>query len=226
MKKKLLSIAVASAIFAASAPASAAVNLLTNGSFEDGQYGGGPYQTLNGGSTVITGWTVGGASIDWINGYWPSGPAAGNFSLDMNGLGLGSISQTFNTTAGQKYQVTFLMAGNPDGGPAVKTLDVSTLSGGTQTFSFDTTGRSLATMGWTQYSFMFTATGASDTITFLSTSCCGSGAFPAAYGPALDLVTVSAVPELSTWAMMLIGFAGIGFMAYRRNKLVAVRARS
>jgi len=26
------------------------------------------------------------------------------------------------------------------------------------------------------------------------------------------------VPELSTWAMMLIGFAGIGFVAYRRTK--------
>jgi len=28
---------------------------------------------------------------------------------------------------------------------------------------------------------------------------------------------VTAVPEPSTWAMMLLGFAGIGFLAYRRN---------
>jgi hypothetical protein len=28
---------------------------------------------------------------------------------------------------------------------------------------------------------------------------------------------VSAVPEPSTWAMMILGFAGIGFMAYRRR---------
>jgi hypothetical protein len=27
---------------------------------------------------------------------------------------------------------------------------------------------------------------------------------------------VSGVPEPSTWAMLLIGFAGLGFMAYRR----------
>ena len=28
-----------------------------------------------------------------------------------------------------------------------------------------------------------------------------------------------AVPELSTWAMMILGFAGVGFMAYvRRNQ--------
>jgi hypothetical protein len=29
--------------------------------------------------------------------------------------------------------------------------------------------------------------------------------------------TVSAVPEPSTWAMMILGFAGIGFMGYRRR---------
>jgi len=29
---------------------------------------------------------------------------------------------------------------------------------------------------------------------------------------------VAGVPEPSTWAMMLLGFAGIGFMAYRRKK--------
>ena len=28
---------------------------------------------------------------------------------------------------------------------------------------------------------------------------------------------VAAVPEPSTWAMMLLGFAGVGFMAYRRR---------
>jgi hypothetical protein len=32
---------------------------------------------------------------------------------------------------------------------------------------------------------------------------------------------VSAVPELSTWAMMLIGFAAIGYAAYRRKKNTA-----
>src|SRR5262249_55069502 len=38
------------------------------------------------------------------------------------------------------------------------------------------------------------------------------------------LVVSSAVPELSTWAMMLIGFAGIGFAAYRRAKKAALAA--
>jgi hypothetical protein len=33
---------------------------------------------------------------------------------------------------------------------------------------------------------------------------------------------VSAIPEPSTWAMMILGFAGVGFMAYRRRKTMLV----
>jgi hypothetical protein len=36
--------------------------------------------------------------------------------------------------------------------------------------------------------------------------------------------SVSAVPEPSTWAMMLLGFAGIGFVAYRRKSKPALIA--
>ncbi len=28
---------------------------------------------------------------------------------------------------------------------------------------------------------------------------------------------ITAVPEASTWAMMILGFMGVGFMAYRRK---------
>ena len=34
----------------------------------------------------------------------------------------------------------------------------------------------------------------------------------------------AAVPETSTWAMLILGFAGIGFMTYRRRKSVAIAA--
>jgi hypothetical protein len=32
-----------------------------------------------------------------------------------------------------------------------------------------------------------------------------------------ELTNISAVPEPATWAMMIFGFFGVGFMAYRRN---------
>jgi len=37
------------------------------------------------------------------------------------------------------------------------------------------------------------------------------------YGFAVGTAGVSAVPEPSTWAMMILGFMGVGFMAYRRK---------
>jgi hypothetical protein len=40
----------------------------------------------------------------------------------------------------------------------------------------------------------------------------------------MDPIFTAAVPEASTWAMMILGFAGVGFMAYRRKSKPAVMA--
>lgn len=41
---------------------------------------------------------------------------------------------------------------------------------------------------------------------------------------ALTTDTVAAVPEPSTWAMLLLGFGGLGFLAYRRRSRTALTA--
>lgn len=41
---------------------------------------------------------------------------------------------------------------------------------------------------------------------------------------AFEFAFTAAVPEASTWAMMILGFAGIGFMAYRRKSHSALIA--
>ena len=49
---------------------------------------------------------------------------------------------------------------------------------------------------------------------------------PAFYVGALSWIggqSITPVPEPSTWAMMILGFAGVGFMAYRRKKQGAFR---
>jgi hypothetical protein len=38
------------------------------------------------------------------------------------------------------------------------------------------------------------------------------------------MTAITAVPEPSTWAMMILGFAGIGCLAYRRRNQVAIAA--
>jgi len=49
-----------------------------------------------------------------------------------------------------------------------------------------------------------------------------AGCFISNDGPdsfyAVNVASVGQVPEVSTWAMMLIGFLGVGFMAYRKHK--------
>jgi choice-of-anchor C domain-containing protein len=220
MKRYLFAVAAAASIGLCSG---ADASVFQNGSFESGLASIGSFTTLNAGdSTSITGWTVASGNIDYIGNYWTS--ANGNRSLDLNGLVPGSIAQTFDVIPGQKYQVTFDLAGNPAGGPTLKTL--TTTAGITALFSsFDTTGKSLSNMGWTPVSFDFTAIGSTETLTFASTTSgdSGSSTYPTAFGPALDNVSVTAVPEPSTWAMMILGFLGIGFAAYRQMSRVSVR---
>jgi hypothetical protein len=43
------------------------------------------------------------------------------------------------------------------------------------------------------------------------------------YTPPAYLGVVTAVPEPSTWVMLMLGFAGVGFMAYRRKTKPAFR---
>jgi hypothetical protein len=43
------------------------------------------------------------------------------------------------------------------------------------------------------------------------------------FGNVNVIVTDEPIPEPSTWAMMLLGFAGLGFAVYRRTR-VAVSA--
>jgi PEP-CTERM motif-containing protein len=84
----------------------------------------------------------------------------------------------------------------------------------------------------------FTASGATAADPFVIGSPLGHGLFPTddiAFVADLSvdgntglvgssLTSVSAVPEPSTWAMMIFGFAGIGFMAFRRKNAMAANA--
>jgi choice-of-anchor C domain-containing protein len=156
------------------------LNIIANGSFESGAaIPSGWFTTEGVGSTAITSWSVVSGGVDYIGGLWSA--SDGLRSIDLNACSAGSISQTFATVAGNTYEVTFDMAGNPDGG--VKELSVSAAAT-SETFTFDTAGKSLAAMGWVAKSFTFTATGTSTTLAFTSL-------IAGCYGPALDNVKVA-----------------------------------
>ena len=178
---------VASVVLAGSALAAG----FTNGSFEDGSWTatGTGYENLVAGTpsaSYIPGWTVTAGNIDWIQGFWTS--EDGLRSLDLSGYNAGAISQTFDTTVGATYFVSFWLAGNPDAGPAVKTMTVGTDASGSPvtTYTFDTTGHSDSSMGWTLEGYSFTASAGSTTLTFTSLTDTNAG-------PALDNVSVTQV---------------------------------
>lgn len=176
------------------------------------------FQTINPSSNTLGGkWSVDSGSIDWIGAYWrPSTPKQ---SIDLNGNSKGKISTKFNTTANHKYRVTFMMAGNPDGSPSLKSLQatvVPAIPNFSDTFTFTTTLTSVTrqNMGWAQRSFEFIGAGGNTTLSFASLN---EGAF----GAALDDVLVEnlgvasePVPEPFTLAL---GAAGL-MAAIRRRR--------
>ncbi|WP_419807938.1 choice-of-anchor C family protein [Sphingomonas sp.] len=207
---KLLLAAAAAVSFGSAADAQS----FANGSFEDGAAPG-SFTTLNGGSTVITGWTVTGNSVDYIGDYWNAD--TGSRSIDLNGNGQGGIQQTFSTIAGRSYTVGFSLAGNPDGAPATKTVSTIASDGGaSQIYTFDSSGSTRSNMGWLPYTYSFLASGGSTTLSFASGD-------TGSYGAALDSVSVSlsAVPEPATWALMILGF-GLTGGAMRRRRATSV----
>lgn len=190
-------VAALSALTLAAGSASAAPNLLIDGDFEAFQITGtGPrYQTYGAGS--LGAWTIGGMSIDTIqDGYG----AISGVSVDMAGTpGPASLSQSFNALAGYTYQLKFDVGNN--GGSQ---LDVS--FGGTTTSYTPGNPATTYTLSWTA------ATASSQLVKF-STPDSGNN------GPVLDnvVLTVTAVPEPGTYALLLSGLAAVGFVARRRQ---------
>jgi choice-of-anchor C domain-containing protein len=213
-------VALSAMAFAASAQAAVP---LSNGDFSNPAVSGpnAPlFQTFYAStSDTIGAWKVSSGNVDLIGNYW-NGPTPGAASVDLNGFNPGAISQNIlGLTPGQHFDVKFSFAGNPAGGQAIKTLLVSLDGGSTQTLTFDTTGHSTNNMGWKSESLAFTATGGSNILKFAS----GDSDSNSYWGPAIASISIAA-PEPATWAMMLIGFGGLGATLRMNRRRAAVAA--
>jgi choice-of-anchor C domain-containing protein len=209
---KILGLITGVAMLLGAPSAYAATVAITNGDFESPITSSSSFDTFEAGSSSLTGWTIGGAGVNLIRGYWTS--QHGAQSLDLNDDDIGSISQDLNDlTVGQQYTVTFYGAANPNAGPDEKQLQVSA-AGITSAFSYFSAGHDNDHLGWAVTAFIFVARNTTETLTFA-----GLTGGPA--GVALDNISIAATPIPG--AILLFGSAlgGLGFLGYRRKKLTA-----
>jgi choice-of-anchor C domain-containing protein len=165
------------------------VNLLVNGSFEEGpEIGPVGFNYAEKGSKDIKGWEVTRAQVDYIGDYWEA--ADGKRSIDLHGSpGLGGIKQAFKTKKGQKYRVSFSLAGNPDGTVNEKKMAVKA-AGKQEEFTFNVEGKSRSNMGWSTQVWDFTATDTETTLELFTTMTVDES-----YGAAIDNVSVVEVKD-------------------------------
>ena len=234
-RKITLALAAATALSALSAQAA---NLVVNGGFEATTNGKGQL----GFNTNATGWTnVNGYTFLYAPGsvdssgaigefgnvsMWgtnnggpnafPNSPTGGNFIAFDGAFKVTPLQQTIvGLVVGQKYDLGFDWGAAQQFGFTGATTDQWQVSLGNETHSTAVVSNvSHGFSGWVHQTFTFTAASASEVLSFLAVGT-PNGVPPFAL---LDGVTLAAaVPEPSSWALMLGGFAVVGFIARRRR---------
>lgn len=196
MKKLILIVGLTTALCA---PAFAATNLVVNGGFTS--------PSVNGWGTFATipGWTNANDTLEiGANSIYGLATVGSGYNLEVNSNTFGDVSQTVTgLTVGQFYKLSYLYGGRSGGGE--QALEVY-FGGELLTINTGSIG------SWTNNHFTVLATSTSQVLEFRSLATSGNPS----YGNEITSVAVSA-PEASTWVMMLAGFAGLGFVGYRRQ---------
>ena len=225
---KVLSSASAAALFtlALCAPPAAA-SIVQNGSFETLE---GPfhntsfnYQQLGDGSTFLTGWTVTTSSGHLALAQSPTSDGHNasdqTYFVDLSGFSDeshdGAVSQTIHTTAGATYGVSIDLY-NGDNGIILVTVGgnlVNLSAGSSVTVGNDT---------WTTFHGAFTGDGAN-----LNPLLKIANGKPGSDIDFIDNVSIvqtgggNSVAEPAAWALMILGFGGVGAMARRARPVLA-----
>ena len=200
-------------------PAFAATNLVTDGSFESASLSAGTYAMYGGNS--LDGWTALPGDLIEVRDDLVGSAQNGNNFVELDSTHNSSMLTTIATQAGQTYALSFWYSGRPDS----KTYNTAFKSGKVPASSdglgvnfgdgmirvkspTDTTSDNL----WQEFTTLFTATGSSTTLMFSAMGKSDS------FGSSLDDISVLAVPEPTSMAMLGAGLLGLLGLGYRRSR--------
>jgi hypothetical protein len=190
-------------------PLLASANLVTNGGFEA--------------ATPSTDWSsTASTAFLPISAYDSCCSLTGTYTGESNAAFFGGSNETggtiwqdLTTVAGTTYVVSFAYGAIVE--PTAQSLRASAIGSGNAVLSFadaaavGTTDRGAIL---TTYSFSFKAAGEKTRLLFADTSLTTTNV-----DGVLDNVSVTAVPEPETYALMLAGLCAVGFIVRRRKAL-------
>ncbi len=189
---------------AAGAASAGPIELLTNGSFEKNGVGSGSWTI----KSALDGWTVGTKGVEVRNNVAGTAQNGSNF-LELDSTANSWISQTIDTIAGGKYDLSFYYA--PRENTAAKTNGIDVLWNGTLLKHLEGDNFTSKT-NWIKIDLSMFAVGSLSTLSFQASGISDS------IGGSLDNVSLTAVPEPATIASMLLGLGLMGFTLRRRKQ--------
>lgn len=182
------------------------VDLIKNGNFEKNGVKAGSWTVTK----TLDGWTVGSEGVEVRNGVAGAAKYGKNY-LELDAYSNSWISQTVDTVAGAKYDLSFYYAAREHTAANTNGIDVFWNGKLLEHVALD---NFTSTTSWIKHDLSMFAVGNLSTLQFKASGISDS------YGGSLDNVSLTAadVPEPGTLASILLGLGLLAFTLRRRQQ--------